>query len=250
QIAHRPPPLPVAMGSRGGNKKPLGNRPTIRTLADLNRSSGHGSDSDSDGPQEYYTGGEKRLVSGPHVPGFLRHGDTIDDLAAAFSSLPSPVNSLRILRCCNLCGFCAESIMQCECPKELEPSDRRSVMHVNLMRSEENCPEPVRHRTPFQGAGRTLGSGSSNSSVNELANTATASISTPSSSTGLAVDESKPSTTIQPRLVDGTRMVACFNPHHTIANLRSFIDASRPGAPRSYQLQTVGFPPKQIRARR
>ncbi|KAJ8492820.1 hypothetical protein OPV22_014541 [Ensete ventricosum] len=75
-------------------------------------------------------------------------------------------------------------------------------MHVNLMRSEENCPEPVRHRTPFQGAGRTLGSGSSNSSVNELANTATASISTPSSSTGLAVDESKPSTTIQPRLVD------------------------------------------------
>ncbi|RZR98573.1 hypothetical protein BHM03_00027955 [Ensete ventricosum] len=205
------------MGSRGGNKKPLGNRPTIRTLADLNRSSGHGSDSDSDGPQEYYTGGEKRLVSGPHVPGFLRHGDTIDDLAAAFSSLPSPVNSLRILR-----GL---------------------VLAFPSM-------EPVRHRTPFQGAGRTLGSGSSNSSVNELANTATASISTPSSSTGLAVDESKPSTTIQPRLVDGTRMVACFNPHHTIANLRSFIDASRPGAPRSYQLQTVGFPPKQIRARR
>lgn len=32
----------------------------IRTLSDLNRPSGHDSDSDSDGPQEYYTGGEKR----------------------------------------------------------------------------------------------------------------------------------------------------------------------------------------------
>lgn len=32
----------------------------IRTLSDLNRPSGHDSDSDSDAPQEYYTGGEKR----------------------------------------------------------------------------------------------------------------------------------------------------------------------------------------------
>lgn len=38
-------------GSRAGG---------IRTLSDLNRPSGHDSDSDSDGPQEYYTGGEKR----------------------------------------------------------------------------------------------------------------------------------------------------------------------------------------------
>lgn len=32
----------------------------IRTLSDLNRRSGPDSDSDSDGPPEYYTGGEKR----------------------------------------------------------------------------------------------------------------------------------------------------------------------------------------------
>lgn len=36
----------------------------IRTLSDLNRpSGGHDSDSDSDGPQEYYIGGERRLIS-------------------------------------------------------------------------------------------------------------------------------------------------------------------------------------------
>jgi len=39
----------------------------IRTLADLNRPSAD-SDSDSDGPQEYYTGGEKRLSSFPILP--------------------------------------------------------------------------------------------------------------------------------------------------------------------------------------
>ena len=43
--------------------KPSTSRPGgIRTLSDLNRPSAHDSDSDSDGPQEYYTGGEKRFL--------------------------------------------------------------------------------------------------------------------------------------------------------------------------------------------
>ena len=52
---------PAASGGRGG--------PTIRTLSDLNRgpagfpgAGGHGSGSDDDEPQEYYTGGEKRYI--------------------------------------------------------------------------------------------------------------------------------------------------------------------------------------------
>lgn len=52
----------AAPGSRGDKKasKPSGSRSTIRTLADLNRRADPDSDSDEDGPQEYYTGGEKR----------------------------------------------------------------------------------------------------------------------------------------------------------------------------------------------
>ncbi|KAM0054494.1 hypothetical protein Hdeb2414_s0006g00195491 [Helianthus debilis subsp. tardiflorus] len=43
--------------------KPSTSRPGgIRTLSDLNRPSANDSDSDSDGPQEYYTGGEKRSL--------------------------------------------------------------------------------------------------------------------------------------------------------------------------------------------
>lgn len=104
--------------------------------------------------------------------------------------------------------------------------------------------EPVRRQTPFQGVGRTLGGGSSTDSAPASVSPTT----TPSSPppVGLSVDESLPSTAIQLRLADGTRMIARFNTHHTISDIRAFIDASRPGATRTYQLQTVDFPPKQL----
>lgn len=50
----------------------------------------------------------------------------------------------------------------------------------------------------------------------------------------------------QLRLSDGTRMVARFNTTHTIADIRGFIDAARPGASSLYQLQTMGFPPTKL----
>ena len=53
-----------------------------------------------------------------------------------------------------------------------------------------------------------------------------------------------PVTSIQLRLSDGTRMVARFNHNQTIADIRRFIDAARPGSTRIYQLQTMDFPPK------
>ncbi|CAL9073959.1 unnamed protein product [Musa textilis] len=284
----------TAMGSRGDKKpsKPSGSRPTIRTLADLNRSSDPGSDSDSDGPQEYYTGGEKsgmlvqdpskggndvdaifeqarqmgamqgpfepqqssssrsfagtgRLLTGESVPPapqqpenvvhniyFWRNGFTVND--GPLRRFDDPENASFL-----------ESIRKSECPKELEPADRRSMVNVNLIRREENCPEPARRLTPFQGVGRTLAGGSSDSSVTEPTVDNTVSSAVPSSF-GLSVDDSMPSTSIQLRLADGTRMVARFNTHHTIGDIREFIDASRPGSARTYQLQTVGFPPKQL----
>lgn len=175
-----------------------------------------------------------------------------------------------------------QSIRKSECPKELEPADRRSSVHVNLIRRNENCPvcpflqqssfsccsslmltlfdpllfasflhyilhilqEPETRHVPFQGVGRTLGGGSTD--VPEETVAASAPTSAPSPSPGLSVDTSLPSTSIQLRLADGTRMVARFNFHHTIGDIRAFIDASRPGGTRAYQLQTVGFPPKQL----
>lgn len=96
--------------------------------------------------------------------------------------------------------------------------------------------------TPFNGVARTLGSGSSEPSSYSMADTNSA---IPSPSLAFSVDETLPSTSIQLRLADGTRMVARFNIHHTVGDIRNFINASRPGS-RSYKLQTVGFPPKQL----
>lgn len=107
--------------------------------------------------------------------------------------------------------------------------------------------EPVKQKIPFQGVGRTLGSSSSASSAAPEANTAATSLtSAPLPSMGLVVDDSLPSTSLQLRLADGTRMVSRFNHRHTIRDIRSFIDASRSGGSRSYQLQVMGFPPKQL----
>ncbi|KAJ0989576.1 hypothetical protein J5N97_007932 [Dioscorea zingiberensis] len=300
------PPAPIAtMSGNSRDKKPSGSRNTIRTLADLNRQSGPGSDSDSDGPQEYYTGGEKSgmLVQDPtkggnhdvnsifdqarqmgatqgpfeHHPssssrsftgtGRLLSGETLQ------SAPPPPENFLHNIYFWTN-GFTVndgplrrfddpenaaflESIKKSECPKELEPADKRSTVHVNLIRREENFPEPVKRQNPFHGVGRTLGSSSATDSASASAPAPASTSTTPTTLTqatptsssppgGLSVDDAMPSTSIQLRLADGTRMVARFNTHHTIADIRAFIDASRPGAARTYQLQTVGFPPKQL----
>ncbi|KAG9154678.1 hypothetical protein Leryth_019023 [Lithospermum erythrorhizon] len=248
----------------------------IRTLSDLNRPTGPDSDSDSDAPQEYYTGGQKsgmlvqdpsknnevdaifeqarqlgavqgpienlhpsstsrtftgtgRLLSGESVPSdptpqqpesivhnivFWRNGFTVND--GPLRRLDDPENASFL-----------ESIRKSECPTELQPANRGSSVHVNLIKRAENCPEPEKVQIPFQGAGRTLGSSSSTSEAQEPIseeplNTA------PPPTMGLVVDPSLPSTSIQLRLADGTRMVVHFNYHHSIADIRSFIDTSRP----------------------
>jgi len=292
---------PAAGGGRGG--------PTIRTLADINRGpagfpGAGGSGSDSDEPQEYYTGGEKSgmLVQDPtkrndvdaifeqarqtgaiQAPppfldnqssssrsftgtGRLLSGETAPSAAPADASASQePVHILHVIHLWNN-GFSVddgplrayddpenaefiESLKMSRCPQELEPADRSTPVHVNVMKRLEDYREPIRPRSAFQGVGRTLGGGPS---TDESSAPAPAPAPAPASaapaasrSTSFVVDDSQPFTSIQLRLADGTRMVARFNMHHTVGDIRSFIDASRPGAARPYQLQT-GFPPKQL----
>ncbi|XP_009114581.1 plant UBX domain-containing protein 4 [Brassica rapa] len=264
----------------------------IRTLSDLNRRSNPDSDSDSDGPQEYYTGGEKsgmmvqdpskkddvdeifnqarqlgavegpletpssssrsftgtgRLLSGesvatapPQQPDPVAHniifwsnGFTIDD--GPLRKLDDPENASFL-----------ESIRKSECPKELEPEDRRAPVHVNLMRREEKCPEREKPKVSFQGVGRTLGGATSSLAPDSAAVPVQTGLASPPSPT-LVIDETLPTASIQIRLADGTRLVAKFNHHHTVNDVRAFIDSSRPpGAPVNYQLQTMGFPPAPL----
>jgi UBX domain-containing protein 1 len=91
----------------------------------------------------------------------------------------------------------------------------------------------------FSGSGRTLG-GSSGAGSSQAA---AASSAPPGEWEG--VNESQPTTSIQLRLSDGSRMVARMNNTHTVADIRRFIRASRPDMVGGYTLAT-GFPPAPI----
>ncbi|KDN42610.1 SEP-domain-containing protein [Tilletiaria anomala UBC 951] len=68
----------------------------------------------------------------------------------------------------------------------------------------------------------------------------------PASQVQCEVDSSKPTTQLQLRLADGSRIVGRFNHEHTIRDVRSYINAANAGMEtRPYVLQT-SFPPKPI----
>ncbi|XP_047156676.1 plant UBX domain-containing protein 4-like [Vigna umbellata] len=277
------------MASRDNKKASSSQAGRIRTLADLNRPSTD-SDSDSDGPQEYYTGGEKSgmLVQDPSkgndVDAIFNQARQLGAVERPLDQLQEPQRSTSFAGTGRLLsgetaqstnnqqpesvvhnivfwsnGFTVndgplrrlddpenasflESIKKSECPKELEPADRRSSVNVNLIRRNENYPEPVKQHVPFQGVGRTLGS----SSTSVPTASSTPPTTAPSPSAGLVVDQSLPSTSIQVRLADGTRLISHFNHQHVISDIRAFIDASRPGSRQNYQLQIMGFPSRVI----
>ncbi|KAM3301507.1 plant UBX domain-containing protein 4 [Capsicum chacoense] len=278
------PRNPTTSNSGAGARRTTG----IHSFSDLNRRAVAGSGSDSDEPQEYYTGGEKSgmlvqdpskandvdsifnqarqhaAVEGPPASSGSRSftGTARRLTGETVSAAPQPPESVTHTITFWTNGFTIddgplrrfddpenapflESIRKSECPKELEPEDRRTSVRVNLTRREEDCPVPEKRRALFQGVGRTLGSTSNAEQVDSIG-AISSFTAAPSPSVGLVVDQSQPSTSIQLRLADGTRMVSRFNYQHTIRDIRGFIDASRPGGSRCYRLQTMDFPPKQL----
>ncbi|KAF8687828.1 hypothetical protein HU200_042768 [Digitaria exilis] len=131
-----------------------------------------------------------------------------------------------------------ESIKNSDCPTELEPADGKSKVNVNLVRKEEESTEPVKRAAPFQGERRTLVPPSDDNTSSAAAS------STATAPRTITVDDSLPSTSLQIRFADGSRLVARFNTSHTISDVRAFIDATRPEAS-EYTLQ-AGFPPKPL----
>lgn len=96
----------------------------------------------------------------------------------------------------------------------------------------------------FSGSGRTLGASSSSSSAAGAGSSsqplgATTASTPPGEWAG--ADDSKPTTSLQLRLYDGSRLVARFNHTHTIADIRVFLRAARPDMTGPYTL-TAGFP--------
>ncbi|KAJ3225079.1 hypothetical protein HDU81_008161 [Chytriomyces hyalinus] len=102
----------------------------------------------------------------------------------------------------------------------------------------------------FSGAGHRLGSEASAESSSALPGgfpsspSSSSATSTPAVSATISVDPNAPTTSIQIRLADGTRLVARMNHSHTVGDLRSFIQASRPGQG-SFAIMTT-FPNRDL----
>lgn len=62
----------------------------------------------------------------------------------------------------------------------------------------------------------------------------------------LSVDDSQPTTMLQIRLADGSRLTGRFNHTHTVNSVRDYIVRARPNfAPQEFMLLS-SFPPKEL----
>jgi len=130
------------------------------------------------------------------------------------------------------------------------------VQLVIAKRTDEEYKQPQRSGSNvFSGSGNRLGAPTPDVTVSVPgAFPTTASSSSPpipqrepqSMTTLFEVDQTKPMTSVQIRLADGTRLVARMNLTHTVSDLRNFINASRPGtSARPYTIGTA-FPNRTL----
>lgn len=164
----------------------------------------------------------------PRVVYFWDNGFSVDD--GPLRSLEDPANRSFV-----------EALQQGQCPRELAPEDPNQPVNVNLVRKSGDYVEPPKPKyVAFGGGGRSL-RGEQAAPAGADAPAGGACSSAPPSRAApadFAVDESQPTTRVQIRLADGSRLVARFNQSHTVADVRNFIALQRADGPSSYSLVT------------
>lgn len=139
-----------------------------------------------------------------------------------------------------------ESIMRGEIPAELR-SKGPTMIHLDL--KDNRHEDYVKRSAPFRafgGSGQTLGSPAPNVVESASAAVGNSEENEKKATSSLQVDESQPTTNLQIRLADGSRLSARFNQSHTIDNVRQYITNARPQyASASFALMTT-FPPKEL----
>jgi UBX domain-containing protein 1 len=146
-----------------------------------------------------------------------------------------------------------ECILRNEIPAELRKQGTRMV-HLNV---EDHMHEEYVKRAPkfkaFTGSGHTLGSPAP-------ATTPTASPEQTTATSGdtpladcearavahLNVDQSQPTTMIQIRLADGSRLSSRFNVTHTVQDIRTYISMARPQYGANNFILLTTFPNKEL----
>lgn len=117
-------------------------------------------------------------------------------------------------------------------PREMEEADVGDVSITLIDKKAEDYVEQPRPIVPFSGGGQRLDGSAQASSNNQPFPAQPPASQQPvdpaAAESVLTVDESRPTTRVQVRLTDGTRLVARLNADHTVGQLREFVRASRP----------------------
>ncbi|KAJ6256623.1 UBX domain-containing protein [Drechslerella dactyloides] len=217
---------------------------------------------DEDVPQRSHFAGRGQTLGSDDVP-----SQTIEDPnAEAPQHLPKVTRNLYFWRN----GFSVEDgpLMRYDDPAHQETlrgiEAGRAPLHlmnvepgqftdVNVHRKmDEDYVPPKKKFAPFGGSGQRLGAptpgfdSTTASSSTSAAPPAASAPAQPAPQT-VSVDSSQPSTSLQIRLGDGTRLVSRFNQTHTISDVYAFVNAANTASrSRSYVLQT-SFPPKELK---
>lgn len=136
------------------------------------------------------------------------------------------------------------AIMTGQCPEELLPEDPQQAIDINMVRKSGEY-EPPKYRA-FKGSGHKLtsdepaasqGGGGDEGGVGGEEEGGSQKWDGP--------DESKPTTSIQIRLADGSRLVAKFNLCQHVGDVRKFIRTCRPDLGNGFKLATT-FPTRAL----
>ena len=146
-----------------------------------------------------------------------------------------------------------DSLTKGKIPDELLRSARGGEVHVDMedRRTEDYKAPPKPKVKAFSGSGNRLGSVVPEIATGTTATSAvdvptSASISKPPAEVKLEIDETQPTTTIQIRLADGSRLVTKANHSNTIAQIRNFIERSRPNLANTNYILLTMFPNKEL----
>ncbi|ORZ20317.1 hypothetical protein BCR42DRAFT_346927 [Absidia repens] len=164
---------------------------------------------------------------------FWRNGFSVDD--GPLLRYDDPANSAML-----------DSINSGRAPLSLLNVRHGQPVDVRVARrqDEDYVAPPKAPPKPFEGSGNRLGSPAPPASPSSSSNTANTSAAPSTSAVAPELDASQPTTSVQIRLGDGSRLVGKFNHNHTVGDLRRYIDSQQNGQ-RSYVLQTT-FPVKQL----
>jgi len=146
------------------------------------------------------------------------------------------------------------SIQRGEIPNELIRMARGGEVGLNMEdHRQEEFVAPKHKFKAFQCSGQRLGSpdvGGGSSSTTTTASAAASSAPVPDPSASgeffLNVDEAAPTTNLQIRLPDGSRLVAKFNHTHTVGDIRTYIVGSRPQYATANFVMMTTFPNKEL----